>query len=176
VTTFTTAIAVIASITTIITIGYAMDITSPVSQKSAFAQVSNESSSSMSPLNQTKANLNTTSATIPTLTTPGAKEFYLFTLETPGVDREKLKVAGDVYSIPTMIANKGDNVTVHFYNLETEPTGRHSFTIGAPYNIDRETIGGQSAVVSFMADQEGVFQYYCKFHTPEMRGQLMVVP
>jgi nitrous oxide reductase len=93
-----------------------------------------------------------------------------------GVDREKLKVAGDVYSIPTMIANKGDNVTVHFYNLETEPTGRHSFTIGASYNIDKETIGGQSAVVSFIADHEGVFRYYCKFHTPEMRGQLMVVP
>jgi hypothetical protein len=83
VTTLTIAIAVITIITTIITIGYAMDITSPVSQKSAFAQVSNESSSSMSHLNQTKADLTTTSATIPTLTTPGAKEFYLFTLETP---------------------------------------------------------------------------------------------
>ena len=161
-TTLTTAIAVITSIATIITIEYVMDITSPVSQKLAFAQ--------------TKANLTTTSATIPTPTTPGAKEFYLFNLETPGVNKTKLKVEGDVYSITTMIANKGDNVTVHFYNLEKEPTARHSFTIGAPYNIDKETTGGQSVVISFRADHEGVFQYYCKFHPPEMRGQLMVVP
>jgi len=81
-----------------------------------------------------------------------------------------------VYSISTMIANKGDNITVHFYNLEKMPTERHSFTIGAPYNIDKETTGGQSVVISFRADHEGVFQYYCKFHTPEMRGQLMVLP
>ena len=176
VATLTIGVAVITIIATIITIEYAMDMTSPVSQKHALAQVSNESSSSMTSMNQTEDNLTTTSAAIPTLTTPGVKEFYLFTLETPGVDREKLKVAGDVFSIPTMIANKGDNVTVHFYNLETEPTGRHSFTIGAPYNIDKETTGGQSVVVSFTADHEGIFQYYCKFHTPEMRGQLMVVP
>ena len=176
VTILATAIAVIASITTIITIENVMDITSPVSQKLAFAQASNESSSAMTSLNQTKANLTTTSATIPTPTTPGAKEFYLFNLETPGVNKTKLKVEGDVYSITTMIANKGDNVTVHFYNLEKEPTARHSFTIGAPYNIDKETTGGQSVVISFRADHEGVFQYYCKFHPPEMRGQLMVVP
>jgi hypothetical protein len=36
----------------------------------------------MTPVNETEANL-TTTTTLPTLTTPGAKEFYLFTAEIP---------------------------------------------------------------------------------------------
>ncbi|MGA7603540.1 MAG: cupredoxin domain-containing protein, partial [Nitrososphaeraceae archaeon] len=173
-TALTMAIAVIASISTIIT----FDATSPVSQKLAFAQGSNESSSSMIPKNESGANLtNTTKATtVPTLTTPGVKEFYLFTAEIPDVDEEKLKVAGDAFSIPTMIVNKGDNVTVHFYNVDPVTDERHSFTIGAPYNVDADIAFGESDVVSFMADYEGIFQYYCKYHLPVMTGQLQVVP
>jgi plastocyanin len=30
--------------------------------------------------------------------------------------------------------------------------------------------------VSFIADHEGIFQYYCKYHLPVMVGQLQVVP
>ena len=86
VTALTTAIAVIASISTIIT----FDATSPVSQKLAFAQGSNESSSSVTPVNESGANLTntTTATTVPTLTTPGVKEFYLFTSEIPDVTEE----------------------------------------------------------------------------------------
>ena len=104
------------------------------------------------------------------------KEFYLFTAEIPDVDEEKLKVAGDAFSIPTMIVNKGDNVTVHFYNVDRVTDERHSFTIGAPYNVDADIAFGESDVVSFMADYEGIFQYYCKYHLPVMTGQLQVVP
>ena len=118
----------------------------------------------------------TTATAVPTLTTPGAKEFYLFTAEFPDVDEEKLKVAGDAFSIPTMIVNKGDNVTVHFYNVDPVPDERHSFTIGAPYNVDADIAFGESDVVSFVADREGIFQYYCKYHLPVMVGQLQVVP
>jgi hypothetical protein len=110
VTALTTAIVVIASIAIIIT----LNVTSPANENLAFAQGSNEFSSSITPLNETGANLTTT--TVPTLTTPGAKEFYLFRSEIPDVDEEKLKVAGDAFSIPTMIVNKADNVTVHFYS------------------------------------------------------------
>jgi plastocyanin len=174
VTALTTAILVIANISTIIT----FDATSPVSQKLAFAQGSNESSSSVTPVNETGANLTTTTTatTVPTLTTPGVKEFYLFTAEIPDVAEEKLKVAGDAFSIPTMIVNKDDNVTVHFYNVDPVPDERHSFTIGAPYNVDADIAFGESAAVSFMADHEGIFQYYCKYHLPVMTGQLQVVP
>jgi plastocyanin len=133
---------------------------------------------STAPANETGANLTTTAtvATVPTLTTPGLKEFYLFTAEIPDVAEEKLKVAGDAFSIPTMIVNKGDNVTVHFYNVDPVTDERHSFTIGTPYNVDADIAFGESAVVSFMADHEGIFQYYCKYHLPVMVGQLQVVP
>jgi plastocyanin len=173
ITVLTTVIVVIAGITTIIT----FDVTSPATQKLAFAQGSNEPSSSMTPVNET-GSTTTTAATVPTLTTPGMKEFYLFTaeIEIPDVDEEKLKVAGDAFSIPTMIVDKGDNVTVHFYNVDENTSERHSFTIGAPYNVDEDIAAGESAVVSFMADHEGVFQYYCRYHLPVMTGQLEVVP
>jgi plastocyanin len=173
-----TAIIAIASITTVITSVYLLDLPSQVNLKLVFAQGSNESSSSMTPMNETEANLTTTTTatTVPTLTAPGAKEFYLFTAEIPDVDEEKLKVAGDAFSIPTMIVNKGDNVTVHFYNVDPVTDERHSFTIGAPYNVDADIAFGESDVVSFMADREGIFQYYCKYHLPVMTGQLQVVP
>ncbi len=157
---------------------YLSDVPSQVNLKLVFAQGSNESSSSMMPVNETGANLTTTTTatTVPTLTTPGVKEFYLFTAEIPDVTEEKLKVAGDAFSIPTMIVNKGDNVTVHFYNVDPVTDERHSFTIGAPYNVDADIAFGESDVVSFMADHEGIFQYYCKYHLPVMTGQLQVVP
>jgi plastocyanin len=156
---------------------YLLDVPSQVNLKLVFAQGSNESSSSMAPVNETEANLTTTTTakTVPTLTTPGLKEFYLFTSEIPDVDEEKLKVAGDAFSIPTMIVNKGDNVTVHFYNVDPVTDERHSFTIGAPHNVDADIAFGESDVVSFMADHEGIFQYYCKYHLPVMTGQLEVV-
>ena len=158
---------------------YLSDVPSHANQKLVFAQETNESSLSMTSVNETGANLTTTTTaatTVPTLTTPGVKEFYLFTAEIPDVVEEKLKVAGDAFSIPTMIVNKGDNVTVHFYNVDPVPDERHSFTIGAPYNVDADIAFGESNVVSFMADHEGIFQYYCKYHLPVMTGQLQVVP
>ena len=162
----TIAIVVIAMLGTIVT----FDVTSSVTQKLVFAQGINESSSSMIPANETGANL--TTATVPTLTTPGVKEFYLFTAEIPDLAEEKLKVAGDAFSIPTMIVNKGDNVTVHFYNVDPVTDERPSFTIGAPYNVDADIAFGESDVVNFLADHEGIFQYYCKYHLPVMTGQL----
>ena len=64
---------------------YLLDVPSQVNLKLVFAQGSNESSSSMTPVNETEANLTTTATgtTVPTLMTPGAKEFYLFTAEIP---------------------------------------------------------------------------------------------
>jgi nitrous oxide reductase len=175
-----TAIIAIASITTVITSVYLSDVLSQANQNLVFAQETNESSLSMASANETNANLtttttNATTTAVPTLTIPGVKEFYLFTAEIPDVAEEKLKVAGDAFSIPTMIVNKGDNVTVHFYNVDPVPDERHSFTIGAPYNVDADIAFGESAVASFIADHEGIFQYYCKYHLPVMVGQLEVV-
>lgn len=68
-------------------------------------------------MNMTNMNLSSY-ATIPSLSTPGEKNFYLFTSEIEGVDEDELKVAGDAFSVNTLVANKGDKVTVHFYNVD----------------------------------------------------------
>lgn len=80
-------------------------------------------------MNMTNMSLSNT-GTIPSLSTPGEKTFYVFTSEIEGVDEEKLKVAGDAFSVNTLVANKGDNVTVRFYNVDPVQEERHSFTIG----------------------------------------------
>lgn len=105
-----------------------------------------------------------------------SKTFYLFTTEVEGVNQTKLGFSGDVYSLQTMVVNKGDTVTIHFYNLEKDVDERHSFTIGAPYNIDKELAGGENATITFTANHDGIFQYHCKFHPIEMIGQLVVLP
>ena len=75
-----------------------------------------------------------------------------------------------------MEVNKGDFVTVHFYNLEKQGGDRHSFTIGGPYNIDKDLGPGENGIITFKADHEGIFQCYCKYHEPAMTGQLVVRP
>jgi nitrous oxide reductase len=164
------AVLLITSINTN-TLGSILGVTLPIEQKLVFAQSNNASSTSS---NATQATNATT--TVPTLTRPGEKEFYVFTTEISDVDEDELKVAGDAFSLTTMIVNNGDKVTVHFYNVDEVKTEHHSFTIGAPYNIDKDILPGQSAVANFTADHEGVFQYYCKYHLPGMSGQLYVVP
>ena len=126
--------------------------------------------------NQTMDNMTITAATPTTNASSANKTFYLFTIETEGVNATKLGIHGDVYSLQTMIVNKGDSVTVHFYNLEGSAEQRHSFIIGSPYNIDEDLAGGESTTATFTADHEGVFQYYCRYHQPEMIGQLVVLP
>lgn len=154
---------IVASISAVIALGYSLDLWPP-NQEIVFAQESNVTSSmSTAPVNAT-------------LSIPGQKEFYLFSVEIPEVDEETLGIPGDAYSLPTMVVSKGDNVTVHFYNVDPNTTERHTFTIDPPYSVDLDLAGGESSVVSFTADQEGIFQYYCKYHLPVMTGQLVVEP
>ena len=125
------------------------------------------------------ANMTNTSASlgkIPSMSTPGEKTFYIFTSEVQNVDENKLKVAGDSFSVHTLIVNKGDKVTVHFYNVDDVKTERHSFTIGDPYKVDIDLGFAQNGNATFTADQSGLFPYYCKYHLPVMTGQLLVLP
>jgi plastocyanin len=114
--------------------------------------------------------------TLPSMSTPGEKTFYIFTAEVENVDEEKLKVAGDSFSVHTLVVNKGDKVTVHFYNVDDVKTERHSFTIGDPYKVDIDVGFVQNGEATFTADHTGVFTYYCKYHPPVMTGQLVVLP
>jgi FtsP/CotA-like multicopper oxidase with cupredoxin domain len=107
------------------------------------------------------------------------KTFYVFSVEVEGVNETAARVAGDIYSLPEIVVNRGDSVTVHFYNTEPkeEAVERHSFTIDAqPYSVNIDIAPGESGNATFTADQEGIFPYYCIYHLPTMTGQLVVLP
>ena len=128
-------------------------------------------------VNETNKSITTVpSGKIPSMSTPGEKTFYIFTSEVENVDENKLKVPGDSFSIHTLVVNKGDKVTVHFYNVDDVKTERHSFTIGDPYKVDIDLGSGHNGNATFTADQGGLFTYYCRYHVPVMTGQLLVLP
>ena len=126
-------------------------------------------------MNMTNMNLSS-SATIPSLSTPGEKNFYVFTTEIEDVDEDKLKVAGDAFSVNTLVANKGDKVTVHFYNVDPVKEERHSFTVGDPYKVNIDVGFAENGNTTFTADNTGVFPFYCAYLLPVMAGQLDVLP
>jgi plastocyanin len=106
----------------------------------------------------------------------GNKTFYEINQEIQNFNETKMGFPSDIFSRPLLVVNKGDNVTVHFFNVESDATDRHSFTLGAPYNIDKDLAGGENATATFTANQEGVFIFYCKYHMPTMTGELVVLP
>lgn len=157
-----------------LTIGLLM-LTVPESKliTQTYAQSNNETSEGGM---KNMTNATTPLGKIPSMSTPGEKTFYVFTSEIANVAEEKLKVAGDYYSLPTIVVNKGDKVTVKFYNVDDVKTERHSFTIGDPYKVDIDLGFAQKGNATFTADQTGVFTFYCRYHLPVMTGQLLVLP
>ena len=105
------------------------------------------------------------------------KTFYVFSSSHQDINQTQLQIPPDSFSPSEIAVNKGDTVNVIFYNLEKPPNGdRHSFTIGVPYNIDKDLAPGQHSVITFKAAQDGAYQFYCKYHQPTMRGELIVLP
>jgi plastocyanin len=105
------------------------------------------------------------------IATQTSRIIYLFNSHIPDANETKLGIPTDLFAPSSITVNKGDTVIVHFYNTENEP---HTFTIGAPYNIDKNVLAGQNATIVFKANYQGIFQYYCKYHLPTMQGQLIV--
>lgn len=73
--------------------------------------------------------------------------------------------------------NKGDTVTIAVTNLERAQDETHGFGIDG-MNVHASLEPGKTATISFVADQEGVFPYYCTefcsaLHL-EMMGYLFV--
>ena len=73
--------------------------------------------------------------------------------------------------------NKGDTVTFYLTNLERAEDETHGFTVDQ-YNVHASLEPGKTVAVTFKADMEGVFPYYCTefcsaLHL-EMMGYLMV--
>jgi plastocyanin len=187
---------VAAAIATIFSLATAMSLFVPFpssgQQQEAVAQQQNDTTT-------------TTTTTTQSITPPASsnKTFSVFSTEVEGLDETY------IYSLPVIVANRGDSVTVHLHNIEeateggteeateggteeateggteeateggTEEAteGRHSFTIDTqPYSVDIDTAAGEIGNATFTADQEGIFQYYCKYHPQTMTGQLVVLP
>lgn len=73
--------------------------------------------------------------------------------------------------------NKGDRVTFYLTSLERAQDETHGFTV-SQYNVHGSAEPGKTTEVSFIADNEGVFPYYCTefcsaLHL-EMMGYLLV--
>jgi plastocyanin len=142
----------------------------------SYAQTENETATSGEMEMSTMTNTTGPAGSIPSMSTPGEKTFYVFTSEVENVDEEKLKIAGDSFDVKTLVANKGDKVTVKFYNVDEVQTERHSFTIGDPYKVDVDVGFSENGNATFTADQTGIFPFYCKYHLPVMIGQFVVLP
>ena len=104
------------------------------------------------------------------------REFWVFNQELNNIDENKTSLPADVFNPETIVVKRGDTVSIHFFNTETDPDDQHSFTIyDKPYDkVDKVLKGGESGDISFVATKTGVFTYECKFHQPTMRGQLIV--
>ncbi|HEU4823594.1 MAG TPA: hypothetical protein VFS97_09255 [Nitrososphaeraceae archaeon] len=182
---------------------------------SLFVPFSSGQQEAMAQQNETTTTMTANQSITPTAS--NNKNFTLFNTEVEGLDETY------IYSLPVIVANSGDSVTVSLHNVpeaageetegateeateggetedtteggaeeateggETEDTteggaenateGRHSFTIDAqPYSVDIDTAGGEIGNATFTADQEGIFQYHCKYHPLTMTGQLVVLP
>ena len=186
------SIFVVAAIAAIFSLAVAMSlfVAFPSGQQQAVAQQDN-----------TTAPTTTSSTTNQTMApATNNKTFYLFNTELEGLDEATAGIPHYIYSLPVIVANRGDSVNVNFFNIAeteeeateeegtveeeeeeeeeaTEEEGRHSFTINtSPYSVDIDTAAGEPGNATFTADEEGIFEYYCKYHPPTMRGQLVVLP
>ena len=131
---------------------------------------------------QQQNNTTTTTTTQSIMPASSNKTFYVFSAEVAeGFNETAASIPGDIYSLPVIEVNRGDSVTVHFYNTEEKEQGvpeeRHAFKIDAqPYSVNIDNAPGESGNATFTAEQEGVFPYYCIYHLPTMTGELVVLP
>ena len=103
------------------------------------------------------------------------REFWLANMDNNKINETKTHLPADMFTTTTMVVKKGDNVTIHFFNVEDQPSDRHSFSIDdKPYQMAVILNGGQNKTINFIANQTGIWTYYCIFHEPLMKGQLIV--
>jgi len=106
--------------------------------------------------------------------TPQTRDLYLFAQDLSFTAPSNLS-SDYVYSSNLILVNKGDTITIHFYN----PTDKaHSFTIGTPYTNDvvvtAQSTVIQNANITITTSQPGSFAFHCKFHPPQMTGTILV--
>ena len=61
---------------------------------------------------------------------PQTRDVYLFSQVDEHIEEEGLEIPPDMFSQDTIVVKQGDNVKIHFYNLEpVESQEHHTFTI-----------------------------------------------
>ena len=104
------------------------------------------------------------------------REIWLFSQVDEHIEEDKYGIPPDQFSLDSIVVKKGDNVKIHFYNLEpVETQEHHTFTITSPYDVNHDINAGEEASIVFTATESGIFDYFCTYHQPTMRGQLIVL-
>ena len=75
------------------------------------------------------------------------------------------------FSLPQIVVNQGDNVTLHFVGVQG---AHHVITVEGVDTF--ELVRGQIHTVSFVAKNPGTITYICHVHLPNMVGQVLVLP
>lgn len=93
--------------------------------------------------------------------------------------KETVAKFGEVYAFsPTFIAIRRDVPTMlTFWNLQ--PDDEHDFMLAAPdstvlMHLKLQPLSKTSYIFTFHKD--GIFNFYCAVHQPEMNGQILVLP
>lgn len=77
---------------------------------------------------------------------------------------------------PPIPASKGNLIQIHLINEDKNQSGnpsKHNLNIDE-FNVHTKDLSYfQSESVTFLADKEGTFEYYCSIH-PEMRGIITI--
>ena len=106
---------------------------------------------------------------------PQTREIYLFSQVDEHIE-DQSDIPPDQFSLDSIVAKKGDKVKIHFYNLEpVESQEHHTFSMNVPYEMNHDINAGEDTLVEFTALESGVFDYFCTFHQPTMRGQLVIL-
>jgi plastocyanin len=145
--------------------------------RQAMASSQNQSDGNTTMATATTAQESDASKTMSSVAGSTNRTFYLENSAVSGLNETNLGIPPDIFSLPVMTVEQGDNAIIHFYNLEDPGGDRHSFTlIDGPYNINKELAPQDNGTITFNANQTGVFQYICEYHPPTMTGQLVVLP
>ena len=100
--------------------------------------------------------------------------FWVFTVVLPFDDSGAGMPPHDYFAPDRITVYRGDNVTIHFFNTEAEPED-HTFTMDAPYSMNRILAYNTTTTFSFTASTAGIFAYRCVYHLPTMTGSLVVL-
>lgn len=74
----------------------------------------------------------------------------------------------------TIVARKGDRVTLKLVNNVPSEPAQHGFAI-PEYKVAEIVDRGQPKTVEFTADRAGVFPIICQLHPAHVAGQLVVL-